>query len=155
MRCESRSAALVAALLLSCARTARAPTPKGAVAAPPEPADAGIDVAIVDPLPPLDALAAQGSADMGSMREALRVSDATRPASVTADADACFRAVFAASGPARAWFEDTAGAPRGAEAKGTNGLVPPGGPACARKGEALRLVVSGPDVTARAVIWQR
>jgi hypothetical protein len=32
-------------------------------------------------------------------------------------------------------------------------LVPPTGPACARKGETLKLVIDG-ATTARAVIWQ-
>lgn len=90
------------------------------------------------------------------MREVLRASDAaTRRFELEAKAaDSCFRAVIAASSPARAWFEDDRGAKRG-EASIGDGPVPPRGPACARKGEILRLVVeaSGPGASTRAVVW--
>ncbi len=91
------------------------------------------------------------------MREALRVGDATKPSVLEVrTTDTCFRAVVAASAPVRAWFEDDAHATRGAELSGTSGLVPPRGPACARKGETLRLVVepASPSIIARAVVWQ-
>ncbi len=92
------------------------------------------------------------------MREVLRAADATTPSVLeTGAADACFRAVVAASAPVRAWFEDEAHVVRGAALSGSSGLVPTRGPACARKGEPLRLVVEPPNgaaITARAVVWQ-
>lgn len=92
------------------------------------------------------------------MREVLRTEDAMKPSVLEVRvADACFRAVVATSAPVRAWFEDERHTPRGAELSATtNGLVPPRGPACARKGETLRLVVDarGAAVTARAIVWQ-
>ena len=93
------------------------------------------------------------------MREVLRSEDPTQPTVLEVrSADACFRAVVAASAPVRAWFEDEKHAARGAELSGTSGLLPPRGPACARKGETLRLIVEPPDagapITSRAVVWQ-
>jgi hypothetical protein len=90
------------------------------------------------------------------MREAARALDATRPVIVAVEtSDACLRALVAATGPVRAWFEDEAHAARGAERTGGGGLVPPMGPACARKGESLRLIVEGaPEVAARAIVWR-
>ncbi len=87
------------------------------------------------------------------MREVVRSDDASR-AVVAAASDGCFRAIVATAGPARVRFEDATHAVRGAELSGTEGLVPPGGPACARKGETLRLVVEPADVALRAVILQ-
>lgn len=92
------------------------------------------------------------------MREVLRSDDATKPSLLEVRAaDACLRAIVAAGAPVRAWFEDEKHVARGAElTAATSGLVPPRGPACARKGETLRLVVDaqGAAVTARAVVWQ-
>ena len=115
--------------------------------------DAGDDV------PSLDSLAARGASDAPLMREVLRSADATKPSVLDVRAaDACFRAVVAANAPVRARFEDEKRAPRGEDLAGASGLVPPRGPACARKGETLRLVVetadAGAPVTARAVVWR-
>lgn len=78
------------------------------------------------------------------MRELQRVDRAApRSADVRAERDLCVRALFAATRPVRVWFADAAGAPRGETTSGTSGTVPPRGPACARKGEALHLVVEG------------
>lgn len=94
---------------------------------------------------------------MPLMREVLRVADATTPSVLAAGAtDVCFRASVAASMPVRAWFEDESRTPRGGQLEASTGLVPPRGPACARKGEKLRLVVDAPGAAtvARAVVWQ-
>lgn len=126
----------------------------------PTPTDAAIDAAAARPgeeVPTLDALALRGASEMPLMREVLRSADATNPSVLELRSeDTCLRAVVAASAPVRARFEDDGHAVRGAELAGTNGLVPPKGPACARKGETLRLVVEseGAAITARAVIWQ-
>ena len=124
-----------------------------------------------DLLPSLDVLAARGPNDAPLMRELLRVEHAApRSADVRADRDLCLRAVFAASGPARAWFADASGEVRGevtssagagnasgapgAGASGTGGLgtgasgagglgtAPPRGPACVKMGESIHLVVT-------------
>ena len=89
------------------------------------------------------------------MREAQRVADATKTFEIrAADKDVCVRALFAADHAVKAWFEDDSKAPRGDVAPAsTSSLVPPKGPACAKKGETLKLVIEG-AVTARAVIWQ-
>lgn len=114
-----------------------------------------------DLLPSLDVLAARGPNDAPLMRELLRVERAApRSADVRADRDLCLRAVFAASGPARAWFADASGEVRGevtssagagnasgapsAGASGAGGLgtAPPRGPACVKMGESIHLVVT-------------
>ena len=130
------------------------PQPPVAAGAP----DAGPDAApAAEEVPTVLALAARGPTDMPLMREVVRSEDATKPTPVELRAaDACLRAVVAASVPVQAWFEDEKHAKRGAELSGASGLVPPRGPACARKGETLRLVVApqAADTIARAVIWQ-
>ncbi len=118
-------------------------------------------------VPALEVLAGRGPTDMPMMRETTRVAEAaTKPTELeTKTADTCYRAALAASLPVRAWFEDDKRARRGDEARiagpvinrtGATGLVPPRGPACARKGETLRLVVEASEgvPVARAVIWQ-
>jgi len=108
-----------------------------------------------DALPSLDALAARGATDAPLMRELLRVERAApRSPDVLAPRDLCVRALFAASGPVRAWFADAGGATRGEVTTATSGAVPPRGPACARKGESLHLVIeSDAPVLARAVLF--
>ena len=91
------------------------------------------------------------------MREALRTAASPRSPDVRADKDLCLRAIFASSAAVRAWFADESGAARGDATVGASGTVPPRGPVCVRKGEALHLVVEstpgGPPSTARAVIF--
>lgn len=92
------------------------------------------------------------------MREALRTGEASpRSPDVRAERDLCLRAVFASSAPARASFADESGRERGDAATGVTGTVPPRGPVCVKKGEALHLVVesagSSPSIAARAVIF--
>lgn len=124
--------------------------------------DGGAGAPAVDLLPSLEALAARGPTDAPLMREALRVEHAApRSPDVRADRDVCVRASFAASKPVRAWFADDSGAARGEATTAASGTVPPRGPVCAKKGEALHLVVEGlaqddggsPAPTARAVIF--
>ena len=125
--------------------------------------DADAANAALDTLPSLDALAARGPTDAPLMREALRVEHAApRSPDVRADRDVCVRAAFAASVQVRAWFADESGAPRGETTSATSGMVPPRGPVCAKKGEALHLVVesaasdearSSAAASARAVIF--
>lgn len=95
------------------------------------------------------------------MREIARFERAApRSPDVRADRDLCVRAFLAAPSPVRAYFADASGAARGETTIGASGAVPPRGPACARKGEALHLVVetSTPaaphtEPAARAVIF--
>ncbi|MDB4937335.1 MAG: hypothetical protein JWP87_4307 [Labilithrix sp.] len=89
------------------------------------------------------------------MREALRVEHAApRSADVRADKDLCLRAVFAAASAVRASFADESGAARGDATTSASGVVPPRGPVCVKKGEAMHLVVEGEGAsTARAVIF--
>jgi hypothetical protein len=104
--------------------------------------DGGAASATLDALPSLDALAARGPTDAPLMREVLRVEHAApRSADVRADRDLCVRASFAASVPVRAWFADESGTLRGEITSASSGTVPPRGPVCAKKGEALHLVV--------------
>lgn len=131
-----------------------------APAAPKAAADAGLGPAAdagtaADGLASLDALSARGPTDAPLMRELLRVERAApRSPDVLAPRDLCVRALFAASGPVRAWFSDAGGAPRGEVTTATSGAVPPRGPACARKGESLHLVIeSDASAAARAVIF--
>lgn len=103
----------------------------------------------------LDALAARGATEAPLMREVLRVERAApRSPDIRAERDLCVRALFAASRPARVWLADETGAVRGDVASGPSGPVPPRGPACAKKGESLHLMVEAESgVAARAVIF--
>jgi hypothetical protein len=110
-----------------------------------------------DPIESIDSLAIRGAAETPLMRETQRIADASKPYEVRADRDVCVRAIFAASRPVHAWIEDDTRAPRGDVAPAaTSSFVPPKGPACARRGEVLRLVIeSGNDpIIVRAVVWQ-
>jgi hypothetical protein len=149
---------VVSALLVSCGgpRPKHGSPPRILDAGAPAPRDAGLTA---DDHPAHDALAALGAADAPLMRESLRVADATKPVSLVASADACFRAVLVANVPVHAWFEDAAHASRGEVTEApekTPRPVPPRGPACARRGETLRLVMAPPSagIVARAVVWQ-
>ena len=105
-----------------------------------------------DPLPALDALAARGPTLAPLMREALRVADAKTKPELRPEKDTCVRAVIAASAPVKAYFADAQSTPRGDAFEGTEGVVPPNGPACAKGGDVVRLVVEG-DAAARAVVF--
>jgi len=146
-----------AAIVAACVRAA---TSRRAETTPKPPTTSLVDASASirgDELPDLDALAARGATDAPLMREVLRTADATTGAILAAGAsDACFRAVIASSAPVQARFEDSAGAIRGAPLSGAPGMVPPRGPACARRGETLRLVVELADhaARARAIVWQ-
>jgi hypothetical protein len=140
----------------ACAAPARphpAMPPPAARATPEEPAAITRDD---DRVATTNDLAARGVAELPLMREVLRAADvAGKPATVKAtEADTCFRAIVGASGPYRAWFEDDDRSARGEQ--GSGALVPPRGPACARRGETLRLVVASdaPSLVARAVVFQ-
>ncbi|MBX3230173.1 MAG: hypothetical protein KIT84_24930 [Labilithrix sp.] len=131
----------------------------GPVAQPSVRVDAGVVDMTPAPgadVPSLDELAARGATDAPLMREAKRIDDASTPVELdTSAADTCFRALVASSRPVKAWFADATNAPRG-EVADAAGLVPPRGPACAKKGEALRLVIDAttPGTLTRAVVWQ-
>lgn len=105
-----------------------------------------------DPLPSLDGLAARGPTLAPLMREALRVADAKTKPELRPEKDTCVRAVIAASAPVKAYFADAKSAPRGDAFEGTEGAVPPNGPACVKGGDVVRLVVEG-DAAARAVVF--
>ncbi len=154
------SSAFVLAFLLAVgANACGAPPVRPPATGPARPptTDAGTSDpgATTDGLPSLDALAARGPTEAPLMREALRTG-ATFPRSpdVRADKDLCLRAVFASSAAARAWFADESGVARGEATAGASGTVPPRGPVCVKRGEAIHLVVeSTPGSTARAVIF--
>jgi hypothetical protein len=134
----------------------------GAPVAPSAPAprplvtslDAGAASGASDALPSLDALAARGPSDAPLMREALRVDHAApRSPDLRAERDLCVRASFAASVLVRAWFADESGAVRGEITSATSGTVPPRGPVCAKKGEALHLVIESAAASTEARPW--
>lgn len=117
-------------------------------AAPAEPLAAG-GVAVAS----IDSVAARGATESPLMREVLRVDRAApRSPDVKADRDLCVRALFAAASPVRIAFVDARGAARGEPATAASGSVPPRGPVCITKGEAIHLVVDG-DVLTRAVVF--
>jgi hypothetical protein len=147
---------LAGAALVACGAPAPAAPPASRAIAPDGGAEAAAPEQGADGTPSLDALAARGPTDAPLMREALRLEHASpRSPDIRAERDLCLRAVFAAPRPARAWFADESGAARGeitSSATGT-GTAPPRGPACAKKGEALHLVVETSEPPARAVIF--
>jgi hypothetical protein len=149
------SAMLAGSALAACGAASPAATPSSRGPLLDGGAEAGAaEERAVDGVPSLDALAARGPTDAPLMREALRVEHASpRSPDVRAERDLCLRAVFAAARPVRAWFADESGAARGEIASGASGTVPPRGPVCAKKGEALHLVVETTDASARAVIF--
>ena len=128
------------------------PTPKhSALADASAPA---VDAGAGERVESIDSLATRGATEIASMRETQRVADASKPFELKADKDTCVRALFAADHPVKAWMEDDSKAPRGDVVESSkSSLVPAKGPACARKGETLKLVIEG-ATTARAVIWQ-
>lgn len=111
-----------------------------------QPAPAPVDASAPPPaLPTYEALHERGAGEMPGMHEALRVERTTE---LVPQVDTCYRAIVGSEGDrVRAYFAD-ATATRGEP--GTT-VVPPRGPVCARKGEALRLVLDG---AARAIVWQ-
>lgn len=74
------------------------------------------------------------------------------PWEMRAERDVCLRAVYAAQGSLRVFFVDDEGALRGNPAEGASGVVPPEGPACARKGEKLRLATTSAETAVRIVV---
>lgn len=140
-------------LLVGCGRRpaelAKTP-PAGAPSAPAS--SAATRPTIIDSLPSLDALAARGPTVAPLMREALRAADAKTKPEVKPDRDTCVRAAIAATKPVKAFFADAKGAPRGDAFDGTEGVVPPNGPACVKRGDVVRLIVEG-DASARAVVF--
>ncbi len=161
---RAASRALVLAALLAAGPSACGGVPPARLlaAAPARTpiADAGTTGrgATTDGLPSLDALAERGPTEAPLMREALRTGAASpRSPDVRAEKDLCLRAVFASSVAVRASFADESGAVRGEAATGASGTVPPRGPVCVKKGEAVHLVVeatgASPSTAARAVIF--
>ena len=150
---------LIAAGVTACGTPAAAGPPASAPARGPSADASAPELAATDGLPSLDALAARGPADAPLMREALRVDAAApRSAEVRAEKDLCLRAVFASLAAVRASFADESGALRGEATSGVSGTVPPRGPVCVKKGEALHLLVESTDggssaPSARAVIF--
>ena len=144
---------LVAALVAACGGAPAEPakTPDGAArsaAGKPAPSTASA----ADLLPSLDVLAARGPTLAPLMREALRVPDAKTKPELKPERDTCVRAVIAASGPVKVFFADAKSTPRGDAFEGSEGIVPPNGPACVKGGDVVRLVVEG-DAAARAVVF--
>ncbi|MBS2013367.1 MAG: hypothetical protein JST00_10795 [Deltaproteobacteria bacterium] len=130
------------------ARAARADVPAGA--APATSSSAGV----IDPLPPLEALVARGPSAAPLMREVQRLPDARVKADLETRRDTCFRAVLASSRAVKAYFADEKGTPRGdaLEGLGGEGVVPPNGPACVKRGDVVRFVVES-DAAVRAVVF--
>ncbi len=110
----------------------------------------------MDPVASLDAIAARGASAAPLMRESTRIADAAaRATEVKAERDTCVRVAFAASTKVKTFLADAAGARRGDPFEGTEGVTPPSGPACMKRGESLRLVVEGAPAAAvvRAVVF--
>lgn len=130
------------------ARAARADAPAGPVVV------ASSSAGAVDPLPPLEALAARGPSAAPLMREVQRLPDARAKADLETRRDTCFRAVLASSRAVKAYFADERGAPRGdtLEGLGGEGIVPPNGPTCVKRGDVVRFVVES-DAAVRAVVF--
>jgi hypothetical protein len=161
----TRAVALVLApvlVLAACSAPARRAV---APAAPPASAPAPNErlAEPVDDLPALEVLAGEGGIAIARMHEVARSADAAaRPITIEPTRDVCLRAIVAARIEGVARFEDDGHVARGETTKlpkAKSGLVPPAGPACAKKGERLRLVVEqGPGeteaVVAHAVVWQ-
>lgn len=148
-----RGAAFVA--LASLAASACGGARKPAPAAAPSAAASSVEVRMPTPppaLPSFEFLAARAAADAPDMREASRIEELAAAPSITADRDACYRVRFAAGREVTATLRDATGAARGETTTGGIGWVPPRGPACARKGETLRLVVE-PPVAGRAIVF--
>jgi hypothetical protein len=114
-------------------------------------ADAGTRLAT------LDEIAARGASEAPLMHETMRVEGTVgkKPLAETrADKDICVRALFEASKPVRVAIADDTGAKRGDVASAASGAAPPRGPACAKKGETLRVVGEGDDgTTVRVVVF--
>lgn len=167
---NERLAPLLLTALAGCAAGARSRPPSATTpsssSTTPSASTPRFDAAV----PSLDVLATRHARELPLMRETLRVAQAAaKPADLESKtADTCFRAAFAANVPVRAWFEDAQHSERGESSTladtAKSGLVPPRGPACARKGESLKLVIvratppsgegAGAAVVARAIVWQ-
>jgi hypothetical protein len=139
--------------LTGCGGGAAAAAPAARPAGPGAGTSAGTVASVDDSRAALDALAARGPTDAPLMRERLRVERAGGSTALPrAERDLCVRAIFSASRDVRAWFADESGVMRGDVTTAATGTVPPRGPACAKKGEVLRLVIEdAPPV--RAVIF--
>ena len=108
---------------------------------------------------PLEALAQRGPTDAPLMREIARVPNVLpKTADIAAERDQCVRMLVSSSALVKLSLVDASGATRGEPTTVTTApvaKVPAGGPACVKKGEALRLVVEGapPGATVRAVVF--
>lgn len=126
---------------------------------PSESADGGSGASAPDVTLSIDALAARGPIDAPLMRELLRVPNVlSKSPEIRAERDQCIRVLASANAAVKLWLVDGAGAPRGDAAAVTAApvaRVPASGPACAKKGESLRLVVEGGAATTlvRAVVF--
>lgn len=150
-----RSSRIAASLLLVACGGSASKGAAPAVQRPAQTADAGPSVTTND-VPSIEALVARGASEAPMMREASRSPDVKAPIELQAGtADTCYRALVAANEPVTTWFEADDHDRRGAAFSGTNGLVPPAGPVCFRKGERLRLIVERPNekTLTRAVVW--
>jgi hypothetical protein len=100
-----------------------------------------------------DELVARGASIAPLMKPGERVAAG---GAVRFDRDGCVTVVYAANRPVRLWLEDRDQAQRGEASNAASGAVPPRGPACARRGEELRLVVQGggdPTLLLRAIAF--
>jgi hypothetical protein len=159
VRPVARSTLPLLAALLALAAAACGSPPRPPPAPAPAPLhDAGVGDAASgarDPVASIAELVDRGAAEAPLMRVAMRLEKtAPRSDELRAERDLCVRAAFAASAVVRVSFVDASGARRGEAAPSTGGMVPPQGPLCVKKGEALRVVVDGaaPDVVVRAVV---
>ncbi len=164
----ARVAAAVAIALLgvaACASSRRAGdvggSPGTADAAPDDTAARADATAASRVVPDVATLASRASRLAPRMRELTRLDPAPARSPdllAAATADTCLRVAFVASRPVRVRLVDHDGTPRGEATEGTDGAVPPLGPACAVRGDALALLVEplageGPDALVRAVVW--
>jgi hypothetical protein len=143
----------------ACAGARRAGDVGGTVGtADAAPADAAVASRVV---PDVATLASRASRLAPRMRELARLDPAPARSPdllAAATSDTCLRVAFAANRPVRVRLVDRDDMPRGDAAEGTDGAVPPLGPACAVRGDPLTLHVEplageGPDVLVRAVVW--
>jgi hypothetical protein len=157
-------AARTAALLVTLAACGGGPSP--ADQAPRRPSvdrtgakGASPEATAPRPVPDHAEIASRGARDAPMMREVRRLEwPNASGARITAEHDACFRAAFEAASTIDIAFVDERGEPRSEAARGEHGLVPPRGPVCVKKGEAIELAPSTPSraasrVLVRAVIW--
>ncbi len=150
-----KSAILAIALCAGCAGERSAARTQAGASILDAGGDAAIGSAEVS-VPAIEVVARNVERVAPGMREIARLDPAPgRTGNLVADAgaDTCVRAAFAASRKVRVRFVDARDAGRGEAAEGVTGTVPPEGPACVVRGDAMHLVVEAAEpARVRAVV---